>query len=170
MSEELEVRKPRSISIPDADIQDVLKWKLIQYQEQNIPIDVLSDYISKGLDEVEAKKAQLKAYKTMIDSEIKDLEAHSTKVKVECAKFMSENGVDKLNGIEVSSITITKEKPQTQEETIKEEFICDLSKKEINDFLVTQNLGSYKRTPTTKIVPKVEAMIKINKRRVKKDK
>lgn len=168
MENEIEVRKPRSISIPNADIQDILNWKIQQYKEQNIPIDVLSDYISKGVNEIEERKIKLQNYKKMIDDEIQELVTHDKKVKIECAKFMGENGIEKLNGIEISSITIIKEKLGTQEKTEIKEFICDMSKDEINDFLVTQNLGSYKKIPSTKIILGVEAFIKINKRKQKK--
>lgn len=165
----LEVRKPRSISIPDADIQDVLNWKLIQYQDNGIPIDVLSDYMAKGIDEIESKKNELENYKKMIDNEIKTLKEHSKIAKTECAKFMTENGVDRLTGIEVSSITLTKPIEEKQEEVEKKIFICDLTKQEINDFLVMQNMARYETTKSTKITAAVDQMIKINKRRKPKE-
>mgnify|MGYP003644518779 CR=1 FL=1 len=168
MGNEIEVRKPRSIAIPNADVQDILNWKIQQYKELNIPIDVLSDYIFKGVNEIEEKKIQLQNYKKMIDNEIQELILHDKKVKTECAKFMSENGIDKLTGIEISSITITKEKLGTHKRIEIKEFVCDMSRNEINDFLVTQNMGSYKKSNSTEITLGSEAFIKINKRKQKK--
>lgn len=160
-----EVKKDRSIGLVGADIKSVLNWKTTHYQNENLPVGLIADYIHKGIEEVDQKIENLKKYKTIIDDEIKDLETHKELIKIEAAQWFNENGFDKLQGVEVSSITITKEVEAKEEKTVKKTFITDLSKEEINDFLVTQNLGKYEKEEVTKVTPKKESMIKINKKR-----
>ena len=165
MNNEIAVKKDRSISKVDADIKNILNWKLIDYREKNIPIGVISDYIYKGIDEVDLKIEQLGNYKKMIDDEIKDLKMHKETIKIKAAEWFEENGIDKLEGIEVSSITLTKPSEAKEEEKEVKTLICSLSKDEINDFLVTQDLAKYEKKIETKITPAKASMIKINKRR-----
>lgn len=161
----MEIKKDRSIGRVDADVKNILTWKLTQYQEQNIPVGVISDYIAKGLDEVDLKTQQLKNYKKLIDQEIKDLEAHKESVKIKSAEWLSENGIDRLEGVEISSITLTKPLEAKEEKKIEKTFICSMSEQEINDFLVTQDLAKYDKKEVTKITPAKPVMIKINKKR-----
>lgn len=160
-----EMKKDRSIGLVGADVKSVLNWKAQHYQNENLPAGLIADYIYKGIEEVDQKIENLKKYKTMIDDEIKDLETHKESIKIETAQWFNENGFDKLQGVEVSSITLTKEVEAKEEKETKKTFICDMSKDEINDFLVTQNLGKYKKEEVTKVTPKKESMIKINKKR-----
>lgn len=160
-----EIKKDRSIGRIDADVKNILTWKLAQYQEQNIPVGVISDYIAKGLDEVELKVDQLKNYKELIDQEIKDLESHKEVVKIKAAEWLQENGIDRLEGVEISSITLTKPCEAKEKKKIEKTLVCTMSKNEINDFLVTQDLAKYDKKEVTKITPAKPAMIKINKKR-----
>lgn len=160
-----EIKKDRSIGRIDADVKNILTWKLAQYQEQNIPVGVISDYMAKGLDEVDLKVEQLKNYKKLIDQEIKDLESHKEVVKVKAAEWLQENGIDRLEGVEISSITLTKPSEAKEEKKIEKTLVCTMSKNEINDFLVTQDLAKYDKKEVTKITAAKPAMIKINKKR-----
>ena len=57
---------------------------------------------------IDAKIKQLKAYKDEILKEVKNLETYKSTISEEIAEWIQGQGVDKLNGLEVSSITINK--------------------------------------------------------------
>ena len=161
--------KKRSITKPESNVKAILYSKLKQYQEQDLPIEILTDYISKGCLQIEDEIEQLKNYKTIIDSKIKDLELQKINVRVQSAEFLRENGLEKLEGIEFSSITISEKKEASEKKEIVKTFFTDLKKEEINDFLVTQNLGSYTKKEEIKVIEEVPEMIKINKKKAKKE-
>lgn len=161
--------KKRSITKPESNVKAILYSKLKQYQEQDLPIEILTDYISKGCLQIEDEIEQLKNYKTIIDSKIKDLELQKINVRVQSAEFLRENGLEKLEGIEFSSITITEKKEASEKKEIVKTFFTDLKKEEINDFLVTQNLGKYTKKEEIKVIEEVPEMIKINKKKAKKE-
>lgn len=163
MSEE--IKKDRSIGLVGADVKSVLNWKMQHYQNENLPVGLIADYIHKGIEEVDLKIANLKKYKKLIDEEIKELETHKDLIKIETASWFNENGFDKLQGVEVSSITLTKEVEAKEEKVIEKTFKCDMTKQEINDFLVTQDLASYEKKEIIKVTPKKLSTIKINKKR-----
>lgn len=160
-----EIKKDRSITKVSADVKSVLNWKVKHYQENYVPMGVIADYVSKGIDEVDLKVKQLKNYIKMINDEIKDLEAHKETIKIQTAEWFMENGFDKLEGVEVSSITLTKPVKASEEKVTQKTFKCDMTKDEIQDFLVTQNLATYDKKEVTKIKAEKPSMIKINKKR-----
>lgn len=162
--------KKRSITKPESNVKAILYSKLKQYQEQDLPIEILTDYIGKGCLQIEDEIEQLKNYKTIIDSKIKDLELQKINVRVQSAEFLRENGIEKLDGIEFSSITITEKKEASEKKEIVKTFFTDLKKEEINDFLVTQNLGKYTKKEEIRVIAEVPEMIKINKKKAKKEK
>ena len=164
-----EIIKKRSITKPDSNVKAILYSKLKHYQEQNLPIEILTDYIGKGLQQIDDEIQQLKNYKKMIDEKIKDLQNQTFNVKVQGAEFLRENGLDKLEGIEVSSITINSSTPSSEEVIQEKTFITDLTQKEINDFLVTQNLGRYETKDAIKVTNEIPETLKVNKKRAKKD-
>ena len=163
-----EVKKPRSISKPSADIKIILNRKVADYQKNDVPMNVIADYISKGIDEIDLKVTQLENYKKMIEDEIKGIKAHKEVVRIESAEWFNENGFEKLEGIEVSSITLTKPTEAKSEPVTLKKFTTLLSTKEIQDFLVTQNYGKYETTESIKLTPASPQLVKINKRKVKK--
>lgn len=160
-----EIQKPRSIAKVGTSTKDVLNLKVQDYKDNGVPMNVISDYIYKGINEIDLKIEQLNNYKDMIDKEIQGLSAHKDTVKIECAEWFTENGFDKLEGIEVSSITLTKPKAETSKIVTNKTFKCSLSKEEIQDILVGQNLASYETSTSTKITPFVPSKIKINLKR-----
>lgn len=160
--------KKRSITKPESNVKAILYSKLKQYQEQELPIEILTDYIGKGCLQIDEEIEQLKNYKKIIDSKIKDLELQKINVKTQSAEFLRENGIEKLDGIEFSSITIVEKKEAIETKEVIKTFFTDLTKEEINDFLVTQNLGHYTKKEEIKITAEVPEMIKINKKKEKK--
>lgn len=164
-----EIMKKRSITKEDSNVKAILYAKLQQYQEQNLPIEILTDYIGKGLVQIEDEIVQLKNYKSLIDDKIKGLQEQIKNVKIQSAEFLRENGIDKLDGVEFSSITITAKKDGYEEKQEVKTFHTDLTEDEINDFLVTQNLGHYTKENVTKIVLDTPEMVKVNKKRQKND-
>lgn len=160
-----EIVKKRSITKEDVNVKAILYKKLEHYKEQNLPIEILTDYIGKGLGQIEDEIVQLKNYKSLIDDKIKGLQEQIKTVKIESAEFLRENGIDKLDGVEFSSITIAAKKDGYEEKQEVKTFHTDLTKDEINDFLVTQNLGYYTKESITKIVLDIPEMVRVNKKR-----
>ena len=153
-------------------ISDALDWKLQQIQNSDLPMEQgLADYIALGVGNIEEKINELKNYKKMIDSEIRQLNDHKSTVSVECAKWIQSQGLDKLNGVAVSSVTITK---GTAEKKIKKANLThytyngfhydgykELLKKLEKDEVVIFQYGK----DIEEIKPATEDKIRINKKR-----
>ena len=101
--------KKTSLQNVEANVKETLDWKLIQIKEKNLPVESsLADYIAFGMEGIENDIEQLSNYKTLIETQIKQAKENQSKVKIECAEWLANQGLDKLNGLNVSSITITK--------------------------------------------------------------
>jgi len=107
----MDLIKKTSLQSVDQETKDTLNWKLEQLKAKDLPIESgLADYIAFGMEGIENDIAQLTNYKALIESQIKQAKANQAKVKIECAEWLEGQGLDKLNGLNVSSITITKAK------------------------------------------------------------
>ena len=150
--------KRTTLSTTD-DVVNTLEYKMNSLQEQNLPLqEGLSDYIGLSLDEIEAQLLQLKAVKQEVSEREKSLKSHSKQIKEEGAKFLENYGIEKMEGNIVSSITITKGKPTS----IKQKFVTELSKKEIEELIITSGFGYYEDIE----VPETVDMLRVNKRKV----
>ena len=141
------------------DIQATLNWKVetLIEAEKNIS-NGLADYFSIGLSNLDMQLEQLDELTKDINTRKKDIKAQITSIKQEGAYFLEAQGVDKLEGVLVSSVTITKGK----DATVKKKFVTDLSKKEIEEYLVTSGLGYYEDIE----VPATKDAIRVNKRKL----
>jgi len=113
------IKKETSLEIQSQDTKETLNWKLEQLTNNNLPVEQgMADYIYFGVSNIDAKIKQLKAYKDEILKEVKNLETYKSTVSEEIAEWIQGQGIDKLNGLECSSITINKGSEEI-EETIK---------------------------------------------------
>ena len=165
----MELVRKTSLQNTDKEVKETLDWKLDQLKVKNLPIESgLADYIAFGMQGIESDIEQLTNYKALIEAQIKQAKENQGKVKIECAYWLQGQGLDKLNGLNVSSITITK----ASEVTIKEkEYHAYYYENETHfkDHILEQLIkdGVIK---IEKIVEKVEvpaklAQIKVNKKR-----
>ena len=139
--------------MPKEEIPAILDAKIEEYKEKNLPVEQgLSDYIARSMQNIDSEIEKLKNYKKLIDERIKEFQVKKSEISEKIANYLENNlGVDKLKGLEVSSITV---KPESERDVKK--FVLDASR----DELIEKGLAHYEITKT--INPK---QIKINKRR-----
>lgn len=159
--------KKTSLQNVEANVKETLDWKLIQIKEKNLPVESsLADYIAFGMEGIENDIEQLSNYKTLIETQIKQAKENQSKVKIECAEWLANQGLDKLNGLNVSSITITKAVEEKNEKVVVKGFkdIFD-SEEDLQKYLIEQGVGSFCISEVPKLTPAKPAQIKVNKKR-----
>lgn len=160
------IKKETSLEIQSQDTKETLNWKVEQLTNNNLPVEQgMADYIYFGVSNIDAKIKQLKAYKDEILKEVKNLETYKSTVSEEIAEWIQEQGIDKLNGLECSSITINKGSGETEEtiETVK--FVLDVDNDRMEKYLVENSLAHYEKVTTTKVTLATKDKIRINSKR-----
>ena len=139
------------------NVKEVLAWKLEQLQTENLPVEEgLADYIALGIAGMDARLAQLKEYKRMIDEEIKAVQDRKAKTTEEIADWLeNEMGIEKLKGVYVSSVTV---KPKNV--SITKKLVWDVDR----EAAVEKGLAHYEET-----IREIPMGVKINKRRKKNE-
>ena len=154
----MELLKPTSLET-SKDIQETLQWKIsvLQEDEKNIS-NGLADYVSLSLDNLSGQLSQLKDVDIEIKARRKDITTQITLIKEEVAHFLTESGIDRLDGILSSSITLQKGKPAGT----KKVFELLVPKKESEAFLVDAGLAVF----VEKEVPVSPDTLRVNKRKL----
>ena len=160
------IEKGTSLEIVENDTKQTLDWKLKQLQDKNLPIESgLADYIEFGMSNIKSKIEQLTNYKDSIIEEINNLKKFELSTSENIADWITKQGIEKLKGIQCSSITINKGSQAKEEKIKKLEFRTKLSQLDIEDFLIKNGLGEYVEVETIKITPQTKDKIKINSKR-----
>jgi len=155
-----------SLQTINADIKEVLEWKQLQLTEKNLPVEAgIADYIFMGMNGIDEDIKQLTDYKALIDSQIKQAKENKERTSKDIAKWIESQGVDKLNGIAVSSITITKGKAESEETIITKSFKCDLDQQELQDFLIKHVKGRFIAAESIKVTKATEDKIRVNQKK-----
>ena len=159
---------PLALSHIDATLQqtnivDMLNQKLLELKsDTHIPTEAsFVDFIGYSVVTLDQGIEQLKQYKSTIQDKINQLMSFKTEFLSKGAVFFKEHNYSKLEGIEISSITITPPKDESVE--VKNVFETDYSRKEQEQILVKLGYGSYRSQQEHK--PAKPAMLKINKRK-----
>lgn len=84
------------------------------------------DKIGFAMENIEASKTRIAEAIKELQAIRKSLEQQEEIIKIETAKWLSENGVDRIEGDRISSITVY-EKAQSQEVVIDDESLIDVS-------------------------------------------
>jgi len=88
-------------------ISQILDNKLEEYQLKKMPVEAsLADYINMGIGSFDEKIAQYEAYKKDLTEAIKAFKELKQETSIEVGSWMKSSGIEKLKGINVSSITI----------------------------------------------------------------
>jgi len=154
----MELIKPTSLET-SKDIKECLEWKINSLIEQDKNVsNGLADYFGIGLDNLDAQLKQLDEVTKEINSRKSDLKAQITAIKQEGALFLESQGIDKLEGVLTSSVTITKGKPETS----KVKFKLLVDKKASEAYLVDGGLAVYESVE----VSATKDMLRINKRKI----
>jgi hypothetical protein len=141
------------------NVIETLEWKINSLIEQDKNVsNGLADYFGIGLGNIDAQLAQLDELSKEISDRKKALKAQITTIKEEGAHFLEMQGIDKLDGVLTSSVTITKGKP----ESTKTKFKLLVDKKESEEFLVNSGLAVYEVVD----VPATKDTIRVNKRKI----
>lgn len=130
----------------------------------------VTDKIGFALDNIEASKARISEIIKELQATKKALDSQEEIVKIEVSKWLCENGVERIEGDRVSSITVF-EKVPSQEVIIDDEALIDVEycklsidktkvKQAINDGIVVA--GAHLETVHN------ENSIRINRKKVKK--
>ena len=160
------IKKETSLEIQSQDTKETLNWKLEQLTNNNLPVEQgMADYIYFGVSNIDAKIKQLKAYKDEILKEVKNLEEYKSTVSEEIAEWIQGQGVDRLEGLEVSSITINQGSEEKEETSESVKFVLDVDNERMEKFLVENGLAHYEKVTTTKVTLATKDKIRINTKR-----
>lgn len=131
------------------DINETLEWKINSLIEQDKNVsNGLCDYFGIALSNLDSQIAQLKEVESEIKARKQDITAQMTAIKQEGACFLESQGIDKLEGVLYSSISVKKGKEVSE----KTKFKLLTDKKESEAFLVDAGLAVYEcvSVPATK--------------------
>ena len=160
------VKKQTALESIDADVKAILNWKLEQLTNENLPVESgIADYVHFGMSNIDSKIEQLKNYKKAIEKEINEIESFKATTSENISEWMYEQGIDKLNGLECSSITINKGCEQSEEIKSYKVFITELTKEQIEELVIENGFGYYETTEKVEIKPATKDKIRINSRR-----
>lgn len=149
------------------DVSSCLDWKMESIRADKLPVDTgLADYISFGVDNLEAQLSQLKALKAQATKREKEIKSQIEYIKIDGASFLLENGLERLDGLICSSVTVSKEK-QASVTTIEErEFVMNISQAELEELLIGLGKAEIKTVTKEKTTNSIPAKLKINKRKI----
>ena len=154
----MELLKPTSLET-SPNVVETLNWKINSLVEQDKNVsNGLADYIGMGLDNLDAQLAQLDEVAKEINERKKALKAQITEIKEQGAYFLESQGIDRLDGVLTSSVTINKGKDPGE----KLVFKLLVPKKESEQFLADSGLAVFESVET----PGTKDTIKVNKRKI----
>jgi len=160
------VFKHTSLEVSD-NVGDTLSWKIEAIKADGLPIDTsLADYIAFANDNLEAQLAQLKAVKSEIGQREKALKSKIERIKVDGATFLLENGLERLDGVICSSVTVTEAKASKTVTTETKEFVMNISQVELEELLIGLGKAEMKTIIAEKTTNAIPAKIRINKRKI----
>jgi len=141
------------------DIQETLEWKINSLIEQDKNVsNGLADYFGIGLGNLDAQLLQLDEVTKEIKSRKEAIKAQITAIKEDGAYFLESQGIDKLEGVLTSSVTITKGKSETS----KVKFKLLVDKKASEAYLVDGGLAVFESIE----IPATKDMLRVNKRKI----
>ena len=117
----IELRKETRLeTAPMHEIEATLDFKLAETSPEGV-----ADYIGLTLQNIDDRLARIKEAEAQIKSLKSELVAQQETIKVGSAKWLAESGIDKLQGIYVSSISISSSKPKNELKVINEESLIN---------------------------------------------
>ena len=152
---EIQKRTSLEMAIEDGKtVEEVLDWKVQEATEKGLPIEAtVADYIALAIDNIDRQIEALEAYERNIKEAKALLKANRDLTKQDVYDWMQANGIDKLSGLCVSSISL-----KNEDVSITKKFVLDVS----NDELIERNLAHH-----DEVIKTIQRTIRINKRKVK---
>ncbi len=154
----MELIKPTSLET-SPNVKETLNWKIEQLTEDDKNIsNGLADYLYMGVNNLEQQLEQLKQLEADIKGRKTALNEQITAIKHDGANFLLEQGIERLDGVLASSVTVTKGK----QESTKTKFKLLTDKKASEAYLVDAGLAVYESVE----VPATKDTLRINKRKI----
>ena len=158
----MEILSPTRLET-NRDISGELNFKLQKISEKNLPVAAtLADYIALGVKNLEDKIRYADEAIKIYQTEKKHIKEQIERVKIEGAKFLIDNGIDRLDGVACSSVTVTKAKPEKINKTEKKEFVPLISEDEIEELLLSLGKAEMRSVVVEKISQATPAKLRIN--------
>lgn len=154
------VEVKRRLEIDDNPIE-AIKWKIEQTKEKNLPMERVADYVADTLISFDTRAKEIDNEIAFLREKKQEMKHKKQKVSEGVATFFLENGLEKFEGMKISSLTVTQAKEATTKTTKK--FETPLTTSEIEEFLIMHGKGKIVEV-TTQTKP-TNATIRINKRR-----
>lgn len=85
----------------------------------------VTDYVAFAVDNLEANIQRAKDAKSELDAYIKDAQSKIEDIKIGTSKWLKDAGVDKLDGMRVSSITAYEPKPKEELKIYSESYFLN---------------------------------------------
>lgn len=149
------------------DVIDTLKWKVQTIEEKGLPVESgLADYVDLAISNLTNELNYIKDVKAQVSEREKSIKAQIESIKVDGAVFMQSLGCDKLEGVICSSVSVTKEREASEEETSSEVFTLLITEEEMQELLLALGKAEMKTVAETKTVKALPAKLKVNKRKV----
>jgi len=130
------------------------------------------DYVGMALGNIDDSIARIKEAKATLNAVQKEAEAQAEIIKIGAAKWLAQNGIDKLNGMAVSSMTIN-ETASTDTLIIEDEEAvigAGYAKLVPDTVLIKKSLQGGIEIPGARLeITHNEPKIKLNKRRKKSE-
>jgi len=115
----LEIRKETRLeTAPLHEVGAALDFKL-----ESTSSEVVADYIGLSLQNLDDRLLRIKEAETQIKILKSELIHQQEIIKIGSAKWITECGIDKLNGLYVSSVSINKSKPKDELKVINEDSL-----------------------------------------------
>lgn len=161
----MQMTKKTSLEV-SKDIKDTLDWKIKTIEAKKLPTETaIADYIALGIQNLDNKLEYIKNTKAELDKDAKTIKNQIEHIKIEGAKFLKDAGIEKLDGLICSSITLTNEKKETEEYTKKLVFTPLISQAEIEELLIGLGKAEMREVVETKTTNYIPPKLKINPRR-----
>ena len=150
-----------------ADVKDTLEWKIQTIEDAKLPVDSgLADYIAFSLDNLENQLLQLKSIKTEVSDREKAIKSQIEAIKVDSATFLLEAGLEKIEGVICSSVSVSKGKESEIIPTIEKQFIMNISQAELEELLIGLGKAEYREVTIEKVTNEIPPKIRVNKEKV----
>jgi len=155
---------PRLMTAAQEEIIDVLNYKL-----EEVGVSGTTDYIGLTLELLEDQKERLKVAIKDLQAMVKQADGRALIIKEEVNKLLETNGIDRIEGDRVSSITTFQPKPKEKLIVHDKEAVIEMGfiKTAIDETKLKQEIHKYPETfkdIAELEVVHVQPTVRINKR------
>lgn len=161
----MKLTKPTSLESSD-NIADTLTWKIKRIEDDGLPIESgLADYVALAIGSLESRIDYIKMAQAQIAAEKKAIESQIKKIKNDGAAFFQDNGIEKVEGVFCSSVSVVSERLAKETTVTGKVFTPLIAPSEIEELLIGLGKAEMKTITTTKTSNHIPAALRITKRK-----